>query len=284
MRMSLKRPFLAAENSAMQRRQRALYRFLAGSPLALLLAVAAVGHFPHPPYPHPAGNADYNARVLAYRDVVAASQELRRARAPSADGLVRLAHEWVDGYAAGRLSPIESAVFEDHFRDGARGEIVRAALDLATTLSLRASRSQESGQAQTAAEQAVLAAETAFGVRGFDLQSHLQSLLAVRRCLLILELVWPRLDPEAKEALRPRLRRMVVAPGEIDALATREQTQLDEYLRRQKIPASSLGSPELRFIEGPNTEERAAAKRGAQFSNARIEAFLRKGEEARGKG
>lgn len=270
--MALKTPYLAAENSAMERRSRALHRFLAGSPIALLIAVGLVGHIRKPPYAHPAGSAEYDRQVLAYQPRVAATHAFRRGDDEPSLLEVAEAKVWIEGYASGALKPIGPAVYEDHLRDGVRGEIVRNGLNLASDVALAADRTLAKGKSAEGAQEALLASETAFGLRNFEIQAYLQSLLLVRRGLGLVAQAWPSLPNATKDALRPRIQALRVDSSEVDQLAKIENDQFTDYLRRQKIASPRDADP--RLDGGASDQEVAAAKRSVNMSNARVAFFF----------
>lgn len=269
--MVLEPTYLASENSAIERRSRSLHRFLVGSPVALLVAVGLVAHFPKPPHRQPSGSAGYDRQVLAYVGRVAAAQKLRKAGGSDAE-VYGQSRSWVAGYASGELVAVAPAGYEDHLREGVRGEILRAGLSLASEDAVRAGRSLFAGRAKQAAEGAVLAAETARGLRMFEVQAHLQCLVVVRRSLLVVEAAWPSVPAATKAALRPRIEALAFDPAEVEQLYDTERAQFEDYLRRQQITAENeadYGAPNW-----PNGKEAHAAGRIVQTSNSRIKALL----------
>lgn len=274
--MALKTTYLADDHSGMERRARALHRFLVASPIALLIAVGLVAHLRKPPYPQPAGNAAYNRQVLAYQNRVARVEELRKMRGAATSALVEAeARVWVAGYRSGELVAVPPAFYEDHMRDGVRGEIVRAGVALSSDLALRAEQSLHAGKALQATEQALLAGETAHGFRNFELQSYLQSLLVVRRSLGIALRAWPSLPKAERTAIRPRVAALRVDAAEVDRLLETSRKQLGDYRRRQKVD-SQKEMNDRRIDEGPEIQEAAAAKRSVGMSNARVAALIGK--------
>ena len=271
MPMALRTPYLAADNAGMERRARALHRFLVASPIALLIAVGLVAHLRKPPFPHPAGSAAYDRNVLAYRDRVAEVARLRKlpAGAPNAEAEAR---KWVAGYRSGELVAVPSAFYEDRLRDGVRGEVVRAGVALSSEVAQRAEQSLRAGDAPRAAELALLASETAFGFRRFEFQAYLQSLLGVRRGLGTVIEAWPALPEEKRAALRPRIAALRIDAAEVDGMAEAARDNLRDYLRRQKVRSlEEMNDP--RIAMGPEVQEEAAAKRSLKISNARVAAL-----------
>lgn len=255
----------------MERRSRALHRFLAASPIVLLIAVGLVGHYRKPPYPHPAGGADYNRRVLAYAPRVKAVQDIDPSGSPTVTPEeVAEARAWAEGFASGELQPLVRAVYEDHLRDGARGEALRAGLGLAADLSFDSERAIEAGKPTAAAvDEALLAAEVGHGLRTFEIQAFIRGLLIVRRGLTVVEKAWPALSPTVKARLRPRIEALRVEEGEVDEMATKERVILQDYLERQQLRTLPSG-----LESGPTGPEVEAARRGAKASNAKVQALL----------
>ena len=263
--MPLDSPYLAAANSAAERRSRALHRTIVAAPMLLLIALGLIGHLRPRAYPHPAGMRDYDARVLAYRDrVVAVAGLMEEDRQPTLDALEREARNWTAGYAAGTLVPIEPAAYEDHLRDGVRGEILRSGLGLASRL-LTAAQTAVPQSPSEVARTSLLAAETVQTMRGAEMQALLQSLMVQRRALALLSKAWPSL-PEAERArFRPRLARLAIATDEVDRIAAAEAAREADYARRQSLPAfGKKDSPEF-----------ATARRSVGMTGDRLRAFLR---------
>ncbi len=269
--MALKSTYLAADHSGMERRSRALHRFLVASPIVLLIAVALVAHLRKPPYPHPAGNAAYDRSVLAYQSRVAEVERLRKMNGAATDATVEAeARAWVVGYRSGELAAVPPAVFEDHLREGARGEILRAGVSLSSDLAVRAERALQAGNATQAAAQGLQASEVAFGVRNFELQAYIQSLLIVRRGLGIAARAWPSLSPAERAALRPRAAALQIDEAEVEQMVELERDQLRDYRRRQKIDSSN----EALATQGSSEAEAKAAQRSLRISNARVATLL----------
>lgn len=272
--MSVKTPYLAAENSALDRRSRGLHRFLVSSPVLLLVAVGLVGHLTKPHHEGAAGTADYDQRVLAYQPRVAAAEALMIPLAqPDLKKIHEEAKKWTDDFASGKLTALQPAAYEDHLRDGPRGEILHDGLELATTLAIHSEESWRQGNAAVAADEAMLAAETAFGLRGFELESHIQASMTIRRTLALLGEVWPKLSTTDREAYRARLRTMKMGADEPKKLADLEKLQLKAYVQRQgreNLPPDMV--PE-RQNESTDREQ-AAAEHGVEEHNARLEKLL----------
>ncbi len=266
--MALKTEYLASENAAAERRSRALHRFIVGSPIFLLLAVGLVGHVHPKPYAHPASNGKYDRQVLAYRERVATVEAMMAGPDASTDALESEAARWVAGYDSGSLVAVPPAVYEDHMRDGVRGQIVRAGLALASALNLRAESSLRSGRFEDAGRDALLAAQTAHGLRGFEVQAFLQSLLASRRGLGLLAEAWPHLPPSERTAMRVRLETLSVDGGEIGALVTKDRQQAEDYRLRQRIT-----DPGPTFANMARVSV-AAATRSARMTDDRIRSLV----------
>ncbi len=271
--MAVKTPYLAAENSAMDRRSRGLHRFLVSSPVLLLIAVGLVGHLKKPHHIGAAGSAEYEKRVLAYRERVAAAQKLLvTLRHSDPDGIEAEAKNWSDDFAAGKLTALPPAAYEDHLANGVRGEVLQTALGLATSVIIRAEHTVQEKPAE-AAGAAMLAAETAFGVRNFELESHIKASMVARRSLNLMIQAWPTLPEATREAYRVRLRSMVMPEDETQKLADLEKRQLREYI--QRMGQESLNKEFSEAKENATTDrEELAARRGTREHGARLAKLL----------
>lgn len=266
--------FLAAENSATLRRYRALYRSIVASPFVLILAIGLVGHIHGKPHFQPTGTRGYDHRVLAYRDRVVAVGAILASPEPSRSDLEREAHRWVAGLVSGELSDLRPAFYEDHLRDGPRGEVLRAGIELSTTLALRAEEAVHRGDSYRGAYDGALAAETSHGLRNFEVAAFLQCLLTSRRGIGVVASAWSRLSPEQKDALRPRLRALTVAPGEIEALRNLERRQTEEYQVRQGSPPVEVEGLDRSLIERNKSAEASSMTRSVRLNNARLQALI----------
>lgn len=260
--MALKRSHLAPADPT-ERRSRVLNRLIVGAPLGVLLAIGLVGHLPRRSYPRPASTAGYDRRILAYRERVAAVDALKEGANPSVESLVAEASRWTAGYASGALAAIPADVYEDHLRDSPRGEIVRSGLDLSARLTTNAEAAIARRRFSEGASEALLGAETAFGMRGFDIQGHLASLLAVRRAIGVMSRAWPSIPSAERDAIRERLRTLTTDPDEIDALLEADARNRADYDRRWHSP----GGLERLSVREPS---RTAALRSVRLSNARL--------------
>ena len=266
--------YLAAANSANLRRHRALYRSIVASPFVLMLAVGLVGHIHGKAHFQPAGSRDYDRRVLAYRDRVVAVEAALGSSQTSSSDLEREAQRWISGFASGDLTSLTPAYYEDHLRDGSRGEVLRAGLALSTALSVRADEALEGGKVVEGARDSLLAAETSHGLRNFEISGFLQCLLTSRRGLSVLASAWPHLPTIERNALRPQLRALTIAPKEIDALQALDRDQRDDYQSRQG--SASLQSPgiDLRLQRSMRMLEVSTMERSVRVNNARIKGLI----------
>lgn len=256
--MALKSPFLAAESSA-ARRSRAFHRFTAAAPVLLLVAVGTVGHVRRAPYAHPSDLASYDREVLAYAPRVAAVQAMSDGyRLPPFAPLRREAKLWIEGIRLGRLVPLEPAYFEDHLRDSPRGEVLRSGLTVSTFLSLYADRELQNGRAESAMGVALEAAQVAHGLRGFEMQGLLQSLLVQRRATTIMAQAWPSLPVRERTAFRPAIKALFIDARDVARLQSMERDQFEEYRRRHKVaPDDVLVDDEVSEGQQTRTSERS---------------------------
>jgi len=271
--MSVKSPYLAAEHSVMDRRSRGLHRFLVSSPVLLLLAVGLIGHLKKAHHVGAAGTAEYDQNVLAYQGRVAAAEALLSRTGPPVDAILEEAGRWDAGFTSGQLKPLEPAAFEDHLNDGARGQVLRAGLGLSAELGLRAEAALRDGQPGRAAEEAMTSCESAYGLRGFELQAFVQSTMAVRRGVLVLSRAWPSLTSEEREGFRKRLRPLLAPLDEPEKLANTEKAQLKEYVQRQ---GREYLPPDVDPTKEDDTtdRQRMASDRSLADMNAKIQKLL----------
>ncbi len=272
--MALNLPYLAAENSAAERRSRALHRFIVASPILLLLAVGLVGHRRHAPFSGPAANEDFDRRVLAYRDRVVAAEALPQDEFPPLGPYLTEARRWNAGLDAGDLTPLIPAAYEDHLRDDVRGEIFRCGIAVASGLTLASERCLKAGQPVEASADALVAARLSNGIRGFELQACLQALLSQRRAIGVVARAWPSLSHSERITMRNSLAALWIDPHEVEGLATREKAQLKDYVRRQR---GAIGERDMSVYEFGD-QAVVAIRRSVRLSNERIAALL-KGDE-----
>ena len=266
--------YLASEYSATLRRYRALHRTIVASPFVLMLAVGLVGHIHGKPHFQPEGTRDYDRRVLAYRNRLISAEAMLSMDRPSRFDVEHEAHQWVLGFASGDLTSLKPAYYEDHLRDGARGEVLRAGLGLSTELALRAEGAIREGRLVGGARDGLLAAETSHGLRDFEISAFLQCLLTARRGLNVLTSTWPSLALAERNALRPRLRLLLVNPEEIEALRRLESDQRDEYQTRQGSASLSTQGVELSLQKNIKRSEASAMARSVRVNNARLRALI----------
>ena len=268
--MALPSPRLAAVNAVAERRSRALHRFIVASPVLLLIAIGLVGHLRHRPYASPAGTAEYDRRVLAYRERVAAAQALPDDDSPPFGPYSVEASRWVAGFRSGALTPLTPATYEDHLQTGVRGEVFRSGLTLALGLAVAAERRLDTGHPQDAASGALLCAQTAHGLRGFEIQACLQSLLVQRRAMGVLAGAWPSLAPSARRAMRVSIADLRVDPTEVERMWAAEEARNEDYERRQRSFPSDVRQTALAL----GKQAVAAIRRSARASNGQIDALL----------
>lgn len=232
--MGLMTSYLAAEDSTMDRRARGLHRFLVSSPVVLLIAISAVGHLRKPAHIGAAGTADYDRRVLAYRDRVVEVERMTNPEAPPrVTALESEAQKWTAGYRSGTLEPLQPVAYEDHLRDGVRGEVLTAGLMLSSRLSAGAKTALEKGNYAQAAKDSLLATETVFGMRDFEFEAYLLCIHSARRSLDTLESAWPHLSAPERLALMPRLKELTVDPKEQEELIELDERHISDYFERQ---------------------------------------------------
>ena len=272
--MAVKTPYLAAENSAMDRRSRGLHRFLVSSPVLLLIAVGLVGHIKKPHHEGAAGSADYDRRVLAYQPrVVVAEDVMLPQRHADPEKIKEEAQNWAAGFAAGKLTALQPAAYEDHLGSSVRGEVLHAGLGLSSALAIHAEETMRKGRTEDAAEEAILAAETAFGLRGFELESHIQASMTIRRTLVLLTQAWPLLSPTQRDAFRVRLRAMKMGADETLKLANLEKKQRRDYI--QHLGKENVAADFAPDRQDETTDrEQAASQRGLVEHNARLEKLI----------
>jgi hypothetical protein len=272
--MAVKTPYLAAENSAMDRRSRGLHRFLVSSPVLLLIAVGLVGHLKKPHHEGAAGSADFDRRVLAYRPRVAAVQDLLMSLKHSNPSKIEAeAKNWSDDFAAGKLSALQPAAYEDRLGNSVRGEVLHAGLGLATSVVIHAEATMRQGHTTAAAEEAMVAAETAFGVRGFELESHIQASMTIRRTLNLLRQAWPQLPEAIRETYRARLKAMKMGEDETEKLANLEKQQLREYVQRMGIENLPADFSEAKQNAATDREQ-LASRRALTEHNSRLSKLI----------
>lgn len=267
--MALRSTHLAA--NAADRRSRALHRFIVASPILLLVAVGLVGHLRHPPYPSPGGSPDYDRRVLAYRERVLAVAALPQDDAPPLKPYFEEAQRWLAGFDSGTLTTLSPAVYEDHLRDGPRGEAFRAGMTVASGLAAAAERAVEDKRNDEAATAALAAAQVSNRLRDFELQACLQALLVERRSVGILARIWPSLSSDRREEIRKRLTGLRVDPREVDRLSKIENDQIEDYFRRQRLTPDQRQLSTYQFAD----QAEAAIRRSIRMGNARIDALLK---------
>lgn len=237
--MGLKRNFLADENAAQDRRSRALHRFLVATPLVLLLTVGAVGHVQKPPHADAHSDQAYDQAILAYRDRVTAVNLLARTPARIARRLIGAELlRWREEMRLGHLRPIPPIAYEDHLRDGLRGEIVHTGLDL-VDMSFAEVQARAATDPKGAVDEAITAAEVAKGLENFELQAKLLAMIPLRRSLATIEGLWPRLDRDDRRTFAGRIADLKSEAGEVDRLAKVEWANVDDYARRQQISPSN---------------------------------------------
>jgi hypothetical protein len=218
----------------MDRRARGLHRFLVSSPVVLLIAISAVGHLRKPAHIGAAGTADYDRRVLAYRDRVVEAERITDPDGPSnLAALENEAKKWTEGYRSGQLEPLQPVAYEDHLRDGVRGEVFTAGLMLSSKLSANAKTAFENGRYVQAASDSLLATETVLGMREFEFEAYLLCIHSARRSLDTLELTWPHLSAAERLALKPRLEALIVDPKEQETLIDMDERHVNDYFERQ---------------------------------------------------
>lgn len=232
--MALKTHYLASEEYAMDRRSRRLHRFLVSSPVALLIAISAVGHLRKPAYHGAAGTVEYDRRVLAYRDRVVAADGLTSRGAHASFAPLRTeAQNWADGFRTGKLAPLQPAAYEDHLREGVRGDVLTSGIRLSAQLSAAARRALHQGRFPEAANASLLATETATGMRRFELEAYVLCLHSARRPLDLLGTAWPNLTVQQRLNLKPRLEALKVDLQEPQALVQLDDRLIEDYLSRQ---------------------------------------------------
>ena len=179
--MMVESPFLAAENSAYERRTRAFYRFVVASPLVLLITLGLVGHLHKPAFTGAKGSAEYDRRVLAFRERVIAATRATSKVTGSEEEAVREAKAWVSEFEAGKIGALPPAAYEDHFRDSVRNEVVATALLLSSKVVSGAEREMLAGHPASAARRALLGAQAIAPLGESELIASVETVMAERR-------------------------------------------------------------------------------------------------------
>ncbi|RYG26026.1 hypothetical protein EON82_04935 [bacterium] len=258
----------------MDRRSRRLHRFLVSSPVVLLIAISAVGHLRKPAHVGAAGTPEYDRRVLAYRDRVVAVQSLPRSeKASKLASLTAEADKWVDGYRSGTLLPLQPAAYEDHLREGVRGEVLTAGLRLGSQLTYQAGQALEQKSYAKAASTSVLAAETILGLREFELQAYLQCVYSARRSLTGAQGAWPFLSKAERDALRPRIEAMRLTAQEPETLLRLDEHLLNDYINRQGRSNTTSAIDAVALAKADEQQQRAVDK-GTRHLNEVIDGII----------
>lgn len=263
--MAFHSPFLA---DAAERRSRALHRLVVTTPVLLLIVLGLIGHTRRKSSPQPSEKAGHDTQILAYRERVIAVAALS-AEGPDTPlkSLEQEACRWVQGYRSGLLVAVPPAFYEDHFRDGVRGEILLAGLRLSNDLISAAEI--RCPDPVTSARDGLLAAETAHGLRGSEIQALLQALIVQRRGVELLAHGWRALPPGERRLLRKRIAGLHVDPKEIDRMKRDLEKRRDDYQRR-------MGSAQM--DEDPTTERGyRSAMRSVRSSNVLLAELLNPG-------
>jgi hypothetical protein len=148
-------------------------------------------------------------RIRAYVEPVRFVEKAldRGAARANAIELRRVGELWAEGSKNGSLKPLYPEALMDSTRDGIKGQVRRAADELAAALQYQVRRAYERGHWRQGAEDAILALEAIQGIKYSDLNSIGMGCIRQATSLHLLSQAIPNLDEASKKSIAIRLSR-----------------------------------------------------------------------------
>ncbi len=224
--------------------KKVVYKAMIAMPAILLIGLGIKTHVEYDSFEFAAATPKLNSQILAYKDVVAATQKMSDPFARDLDPrFVRsLARLWVTGQKSGRLVALEPVSYDDNCRDGLKGEIMQANQRLSTSLNYISGLELEKKQYAASALDAMLAMKVVDTLKYSDYPTLVTGSLTQRRSLRLISATLPNLNGPDRDCVVSFLRVNKPKMQSYEHVASLEHLLFVEYLRRMDIEPTKIES------------------------------------------
>lgn len=218
-----------------------LSKLLVAAPFLVMASIGAKSRSSASTFDFVACSPKEDQQISAYTPVVTATETQVTMPMHTDPGLARrLAYRWIEGQKVGLLQPLEPCSFDDSSRDGIKAEIVHADISVAEAMNSNAEREAFAGSFDTAAKDAMLAADTLEVTKFFDFASLTTCTMVQRRSLNIIKYVEPKLSPEVRSQVLHEIKAFRANDDRLGQMAINARQELLKYELRHGVDLLSI--------------------------------------------